>query len=144
MNKALTAAVEAIGKDILLLAQSILDENGLADSRLREKVSTSVEYGDNVVVRVLFDNYIDFVEQGRKPKTGNKPPISELEDWAKQRSIPTDNQTLYAISEAIWRDGYAARPILATLEREIEQRFDKEWSERLFDALITDLTAYFN
>ncbi|WP_108823631.1 hypothetical protein [Dysgonomonas sp. Marseille-P4361] len=144
MNKALNAAIDAIGRDIVLLAQEILDDNGLADSRLRDTVSYAVDYGDNVVVRVLMDNYIDFVEAGRAPQKGKKPPISQLEDWAKRRGIPTDNETLYAISEAIWRDGYAAPPILATLEREVEQRFDREWSERLFDALITDLTAYFN
>lgn len=152
MNDALKTVAEAIGRDIVSLAQAILENdniginaktgiNSLADSRLKEEITALVDSEDDIVIRALFANYIDFIEKGRSPRSGKKPPVSALEGWAKRRNIPTDNGTLYAIAQVIWRDGYAGRPIMATLEAEIEQRFEEEWAEKLFNALYNQLTV---
>lgn len=150
MNEALKMVAEAIANDIAKLAQAILEDhsiatnektgtNTLANSRLRETISVSADNSDDVVIHVLFANYIDFIEKGREPRRGKKPPVSVLESWAKNRGIPTDNGTLYAIAYAIWRDGYAGRPILATLETKIEQHFEEEWAEDIFNALFSSI-----
>lgn len=145
--------IEAIGQDIIIVARKVMENdsigtnpktgnNTLKNSTLIQNISLSAEGDDNIVIKTLFDNYIQYIENGRA--AGTMPPISALEAWAKQRGIPTDNGTLYAIANAIKRDGIAARPILSTLEKEIEQRFEDQWADQLFEALTTKLTKYFN
>lgn len=149
----LSKVIEAIGQDIISLAHKVMENDSIAtnpktgnntlkNSTLIKNISFSAEGENDIVIRTFFDNYVQYIEQGRA--AGKMPPISALEAWAKQRGIPTDNGTLYAIANAIKRDGIAARPILATLEREIEQRFEQQWADQLFEALTTELTKYFN
>lgn len=148
--------VEEIGRDIVALAQFVIDndsigmnkkfrKNTLKDSLLMRDVDSRVSFGsngDNVVIEVLFNNYIDYIEKGRRP--GKMPPVSALKEWAQSRGIPTDNGTLYAIANAIKRDGIEGRPILATLEQRIEDSFENDWADKLFDAMISELNEYFN
>lgn len=148
--------VEEIGRDIVALAQFVIDndsigvnkksgKNTLKDSLLMRDVDSRVSFGsngDNVVIEVLFNNYIDYIEKGRRP--GKMPPVSALKEWAQSRGIPTDNGTLYAIANAIKRDGIEGRPILATLEQRIEDSFENNWADKLFDAMTSELNTYFD
>ena len=145
MKTSLTETIEAIANDVLILAQAVLDENELDNSSLRDKVKVQIKsMNEPIVVEVLFDNYIDYIERGRKPNSGGKPPIDALRNWALVRNIPADNSTLWAISTAIQRDGYEGRPIIASLEEQIENYFEREWADKLFDATTEELTKYFD
>ncbi|WP_029902371.1 hypothetical protein [Prevotella sp. 10(H)] len=155
METAVTKVIEAIAADVMLLSQTLLGNdsiginsktgrNTLKGSSLVDnmKVNTRIS-GESVVIETLFDNYIEFIEQGRKPRSGKQPPIDSLRDWALSRGIPTDNSTLFLISRAIWRDGQEPRPILATLEEEIEKQFDDKWADMLLDAVTEEVSKYF-
>jgi len=156
MNTNLLRVVEEIRLDILALSQFVLDNdsvgvnkktgrNTLKDSLLLKDMDTRVSFGDNgsnVVIEILFNNYVEYIEKGRAP--GKMPPISALREWAIARNIPDDNDTLYAIANAIKRDGYEGRPIIATLEKEIENCFENEWYDKIFEAMTSELTKYFN
>lgn len=156
MNNATKTVLEAFKEDILTLSHLILEDdsissnrktnkNTLANSHLRDKVRAEIsKLGEPVVIEALFDNYVTFLEWDRPKKYGEKPPIDSLLEWAKSKGIPTDNNTLFAISTAIWRDGHEGRPILATLEKEIEKSYNNEVSDNLFNAIIDELTKYFN
>lgn len=156
MTEKLKIVIDKIAEEILLLATIILEDdsisgnpktnkNNFRDSALLMDLKTSAELfpGGDIVIKALFNNYIDFIERGRLPKHGKQPPISALKDWAEKNGIPSDNNTLWAISTAIWRDGYAGRPILANLETQAEQLFDKEWADEIFETLVEQLDTYF-
>lgn len=155
MDTAITKAMEAIAADVLKLSQTILSDrnigtntktgkNTLKNSALEDSVRVEIrKMGESVVIETLFDNYISYIEQGRKPRTGKQPPIDALRDWALSRGIPTDNSTLFLIGRAIWRDGYEGRPVLATLEEEIEKQWDGKWADMLFDTIMDELNKYF-
>ncbi len=156
MTDHMLKVVEEISRDIVALAQFVIDndsigmnkktgKNTLKDSLLIRDVDSRISFGgngDNVVIEVLFNNYIDYIEKGRRP--GTMPPVSALKEWAQSRGIPTDNGTLFAIANAIKRDGIEGRPILATLEREIENSFESEWADKLFEAMTSELNKYFD
>lgn len=152
MNTEITKVIEEISREIVLLAQQIMDDDSIAanrktdkntlkDSLLKSNIRSSVTIGDNIVIETFFDNYIEYIENGRTP--GTMPPVSALREWALRRNIPADNDTLFAIATAIKRDGYEGRPILATLDREIENRFENEWYDKIFEVLTAELTEYF-
>lgn len=152
MNPETIKVVEEIGREIIRLAELILEndsisanrktgKNSLKDSLLKKNIRSAVIVGENIVIETFFNNYVEYIEKGRAP--GQMPPISALREWTIARNIPGDNNTLYAIANAIKRDGYKG-PILATLEREIENLFENEWYDRLFEAMTNELTKYFN
>jgi len=144
MNSDLTRVMDAIADDVLQMAHIVMQHNGLKGSALDQNIRASVKLqGDSVVIETLFDNYIDYIEHGRKPRSGKQPPIDALRDWALKKGIPADNSTLFLIARAIWRDGYEGRPILATLESEIEKDFDGKWAEQIMEAITNELTNYF-
>jgi hypothetical protein len=147
MDSALTKVIEAIAADVLTLARAVVAQNDvgtnpktgkntLKNSRLQDGVQVMVRsLGQPAIIEAMFDNYIRFVEQGRRPRSGKQPPTDALRDWALARGIPADNSTLFLIARAIWRDGYQGRPVLATLEEEIDRRFDDTWADMLFEAI---------
>ncbi len=137
--------IEALASEIIVLIQTKLKEQGIdKESKLYKNVKVEIDAsGDSIVIDILFDNYITYIENGRAPKTGKRPPIEALKDWALSKGISTDNATLHAISTAIWRDGIEPRPILAALENEIEDYLDNEFSEKLLEAITTTLNTYF-
>ncbi|MDH6311154.1 hypothetical protein M2451_004043 [Dysgonomonas sp. PFB1-18] len=153
---AIVKLTEAIAADVVKLFHQILDEdsmgtnsktgkNTLRDSAMNKNIRIKTyQTKDSIVIETLLDNYIDYIEQGRKPRSGKQPPIDALRDWALARGIPTDNSTLFLIGRAIWRDGYEGRPIMATLEDEIEKAFDERWAEQLLEVITDEFTKYFN
>ncbi|KAA6333170.1 hypothetical protein EZS27_018397 [termite gut metagenome] len=155
MNQEIINVVNQIANEISLLFYSILEDEGvsvnkkvgkntLASSNLRKDFETQIKTGNSIVIDCLFNHYIDFIEKGRTPKYKKRPPIDALRNWALNNGISTDNHTLFAISNAIWRDGYAPRPIFSKLEELIEKKFENEWSLYLFTAIIQELNTYFN
>lgn len=145
MNASLQRAAEVIASELVSLARVVVAEKDLSDSSLSDTIRTSVEARNGgIVIDMLFDNYIEYVECGRRPGQEKRPPIDALRDWAVNKGISSDNSTLCAISEAIWRDGVEARPVLATLSGYIERQFESKWADLLFEALVDDLTNYFN
>ena len=148
-------AIHKIAGDLLALATTVLEDdsvgindkvgkNTLRDSALRGDLETSVANSDDPVISALFNHYVVFLEWTRPPRYKRKPPISVLKDWAVKNGIPTDADTLWAISYAIWRDGHTGRPIFATMDRELDGLFVNDWSDKLYDAIVDNLDNFFN
>lgn len=155
MNTELHKVIEAIAADILSLAQIVMDDDGvgmnpktgkntLSGSHLLQNMDVNVtEQNGSVVINLLLDHYVEYLERGRKPRTGKQPPIDALRDWALARNIPADNSTLFLISRAIWRDGFEGRPILATLQEEIDRHFEAEWAGMILEAMTAEVDKLF-
>lgn len=154
MNKDTLKIVEAIGNDILMLATIIMEDdsisvndkvgkNTLKNSALKSDVEQKIQATDNIMIQTFFNHYIVYLEWNRPKKYGKQPPIDCLRDWASKNGIPTDNSTLWLISRAIWLEGWRGRPILATLENNIEELFKKQYFDELFTAIITKLQDFF-
>lgn len=149
----LQQVTQAITDDLRTLVNTIANDigtnpktgrNTLASSNLIKNTDIKVNPKDgSVVIDILFDNYVNYIEHGRKPRTGKQPPIDALRDWALERNIPTDNSTLFLISRAIWRDGIEGRPILATLEEEIDHRMEGQWGDMLSEAAMQEIKNLF-
>ena len=156
MNAPIEQITERIAAEIIARAQEILSDSSIAvnskskvntlrNSALTQTIESDVRALSNgdIVIDTLFGNYLRYIEQGRQPKRGKMPPVSALRDWALKNGLPTDNDTLWAISYAIWRDGYAGRPILSTLEKELDKKWERDWAKELFECLTNELNNYF-
>jgi hypothetical protein len=155
-NEGLEKVISKIAEEVVTLATLILEDdsistntkvnkNTLRESALRYNIDTStgIFSGGDTVIKALFNHYVTFIEWDRPPKYGKQPPISALKDWAEKNGIPSDNNTLWAISTAIWRDGHTGRPIFATLEKEVDKMFNEDWAEEIFNSVVEKLDTYF-
>ena len=147
-----------IANDIIRAAREVMasgigindkvGKNTLADSDLSKQIDWNIKFNsDNVVIETLFNYYIQFIEDGRKPMTGKMPPEDAIIKWMRKKHIASSNRNIrsvaFLIRRAIWRDGYKARPVLKTLSNELDTRWE-EWANSLFESIIKDITEYFN
>ncbi len=157
MTEAVQQVINVIADDLLRIADLVLEDdtisantktgvNTLKDSALRNDLFATISetIGDDPVISAFFIHYVVYLEWSRPPEYGKQPPISALKDWAERKGIPTDAETLYAISYAIWRDGHTGRPIFATIDREVDIMFNTEWADKLKDAITAELDEFFN
>ena len=152
-----TLAMNKIAGDLLALSHAILEDdsistntkvgrNTLRKSALNDELAVRISQttGDDPVINALFNNYVVYLEWDRPKKHGKRPPIDVLVDWARKNGIPTDADTLWKISTAIWRDGHVGRPIFATIDANLDQLFTVDWSDDLLAAITDNLDKFFN
>lgn len=150
-------AYNRIADDLLALASLVLEDdtistndkigrNTLANSKLKDDIFGGIGQtnGEDAVIKAFFNHYVVYLEWDRPPMYGGKPPISALKDWAAKNGIPTDAETLYAISYAIWRDGHTGRPIFATMDKFLDGLYFEDWAPELKNAILENLDILFN
>ena len=145
-----------IAQDIVKAAREVMassigvndkvGKNTLADSNLSRQIDWSIQFGDDVVIQTLFNYYIQSIEEGRKPQTGEMPSEYEIIKWMRRKHIVSSNKNIrtvaFFIRRAIWRDGYHARPVIKTLLGKTDVLWGK-WAEQLFESLIKDINDFF-
>lgn len=152
--EAIRRVLEAIAEDIIELVQTILSsdevgmnikvgKNTLKDSNLYNDIETKVDESGNPIIYLMLNHYVEYIERGRERYKEPKVPIDALRDWALRKGIPTDNSTLFAIQTSIYNIGIRPRPILHYVFEELDKLFEKEYFDKLFEAIITELNEYF-
>ena len=157
LNKDTMMICREIAQDIVKAAREVMasdvgindkvGKNTLADSDLSRQIDWSIKFGDDVVIQTLFNYYIQSIEEGRKPMTGEMPTEKEIIKWMIKKRIVASNKNLrsvaFLIRRAIWRDGYNARPVIKILSDKTEVLWEK-WAEQLFNSLIKDINDFFS
>lgn len=159
MEVELAKIIKSFAEDIVEEARKIMASNvgvnektgtnTLKDSNLYKQIDWSFrQEGEDIIIDTLFNYYIVYIEWTRPPGYGKMPPIDAIVKWLKRKHIVPNNKnirsTAFLIARAIQRDGHRGRPILATLFKNTDEKWDKELSYKLFNEIIKDLTAYFN
>ena len=135
---------KAIASDVVSLVRQVMEGdtginrkvgvNTLKDSELFKSVRASAS-GD-IVIDLLLNDYIIYVESGRR-KGSKMPPPTAIASWCKRKGLPSDNSTVWAICRAISRDGIAPRPVMATV---FDLMDTDEWSGRWLDMVFEEIT----
>lgn len=149
MKTELDKVIQGMADDILTVMQDILDANGQENSNLKKDLYTKVEQeGDNIILKLFANHYIYWVDQGRGPSnipplTRWADPVGDIAGWCRRKGIPSDNSTVWAIIKKIHKYGYEGRFFLEDFWRQAEQAtYDN--LDNLFDAIISELTEWFN
>lgn len=158
MNNDTIMICREIAQDIVRAAREVMassvgindkvGKNTLVDSDLSRQIDWKIDFsGERVIIDTLFNYYIQFIEEGRKPQTGKMPPEDAIIKWMRRKHIVSSNKNIrsvaFLIRRAIWRDGYNARPVLKTLSDNVDDLWETKWADQLFEALIKDINEYF-
>ena len=158
MEVQLAKIIQEITNDIVKGARDIMasdvginqkvGKNTLVGSNLYKQISTQFKQDDNIVINLFFNHYIEFIESGRMPKKGKRPPVFEIAKWLRRKHIVSSNENImkvaYAVSYVIWRDGYKARKILEALDKYVDSGFENKYADMIFDALFKEVDDYFS
>ena len=120
--------------------------NTLSGSNIyRDLMSSGMLSSDGLVVSVLLNDYIFYIEHGRR-KGAKMPPVEPIIRWARSRGISTDNSTIFLIRRAISRDGIKGRPIMEKVLELMDTEMVEEggWLDRIFDEIIKTVDEFFN
>ena len=120
--------------------------NTLSGSNIyRDLMSSGMLSSDGLIVSVLLNDYIFYIEHGRR-KGAKMPPVEPIIRWARSRGISTDNSTIFLIRRAISRDGIKGRPIMEKVLELMDTEMAEEggWLDRVFDEIIKTVDEFFN
>lgn len=153
MNEGLIKAFQMLSNDILRLFRAVLESdvginrkpmangrNTLKNSRLYN--TANIEF-DIPFIKLLVNDYIDDIENGRK-RRASLVPMSDLIQWARRKGIPSDNHTMTIIQYAIWRDGIEGRPVMKTFWKLLDKELNVKYADILFEGIFDNLIKYFN
>lgn len=125
---------KAIQDDIQDIFQNALKNVNLEDSNLYKDLKVEVNENSDIF-KVLYNDYLEYIEEGRKPKA-KKVPIKNIIEWCKRKGIGSDNNTAYAIQQSIYMKGIPARPILINVDKNIDMYWMNKWSDDIFQEII--------
>lgn len=105
--------------------------------------STYRDKGGDFIVELLVNDYIQYIESGRR-KGAKFPPVEPIIQWCKKNGIPTDNNTVFLIRRAISRDGIKPRALMQYVWQDMDAQMDSIFYDKILDYILTDLNKYFN
>lgn len=134
-------------KDIMKLVQAVMDGQEFSNNKIGSDIYKNLQVNatndGDLVFDIILNDYLKFIESGRR-KGADMPPVEPIIKWAKKHGIPTDNGTIYLIRRAISRDGIAPRPFMDKVFEDIDDVWDKNWADELFDEIMRMINDFFN
>lgn len=141
-----------IKEEILALFRLILEtdqygvnekvgKNTLKDSDLHRTANIQSDRIEDY--NLFYNDYLEYIESGRKP-FARKVPVQALIQWARRKGIPDDSSTIYAIRESIYKYGIKARKILQYFEQELDELWENDLSNKIFETVTSQLDKIFN
>ena len=134
-------------KDIMQLVHAVMDGQDLGNNKsgsgIYKNLQVKATNDGDLVFDIILNDYLTFIESGRR-KGADMPPVEPIVKWAKKHGIPTDNGTIYLIRRAISRDGIAPRPFMDKVFSDIDNVWDKDWADELFDEIMRMINDFFN
>ena len=144
LSKAFAEDVMSITADIMA-SNLMLNKKGIntiaPDSKIFKEMYAKAS--GNIVIELLLNDYVQYIESGRKAGS-KRPPIEAIREWAKKKLGKEDNLTIYKIRSAIVRDGIKPRPFMYKVLETIDKKWDGEWSSELFQELTKIIDEFFN
>lgn len=139
-----------IKEEILALFRLILESehginekvgrNTLTNSRLHDESNVQADSIEDY--NLFYNDYLEYIESGRKP-FARKVPVRALVEWARRKGVSDDSNTIYAIRESIYQKGIKARPILQYFEQELDDLWESDLSDKIFDTITKKLDDIF-
>jgi hypothetical protein len=151
-------AVVKVAEEIKAVIQSVLAGKDLGDSQLYKDLQVDVD--DIDLIRITVNDYIKYIQAGRKKGSGKGhfPPIEIIAAWCSSKGITSDNEYVLNICRRIYwhgiKEGVSPRPLFEEFEGGWEKDEDSpikeaidsywdEWSDMIFDAMTEDLDEEF-
>jgi len=149
-DKVLIEALTVFGKGYIEeLGKQLKKENKDASGNLLRSLDSRViktAMGTLYTIELKAEDYLKYVDGGRRKKRGYKPPIKEISEWMSIKGIP--QKYLYGIRYNIWKNGIEPTNVIqksldAVLRGMKFRQFEEDatdWVDDMVSQLIFDLS----
>lgn len=128
-----------IQDELYIIIEYTMKNYGLRNSDVAK--DARVQFNDTLF-SLVFPDYITYINSGRKPNS-KMPPTEAIVEWCRSKGIPTDNNTVWKIRQGIARQGIAARPVIDSIMELAQNEWDRDWSQKVFNEIISELINWF-
>lgn len=139
MKTNLLPILQNIAEDVLSLICLTMDKEGIPLKYFDDDLSYTIEAVRNPVITFMFDGYMSYWQNSASSTFAPLPSVSELRDWALNKGLSTDNETLRIVSKALYTMSIAPQSILSLLDNQIENAFESEWAEAISDQVVNKM-----
>lgn len=154
MDNDISKIINGIAEDFVEQMRMVMDsdiginskagKNTLTNSNLYNDLKyNTIDTGKGTTINIMANFYIVYIEAGRPPRHKKAPPVDVIVDWLIRKDIVPKNENVkeverigYAVSRAIWRDGYKPRKITPAFMEALDKRWDETTSMQLFDYFV--------
>lgn len=131
------------GKDYVKILIRLLKKEGkVASGALINSIDYRlVETAKLIQYQLISNDYLTYVDQGRKP--GSYPPMRAIADWVRIKGISKD--AIFPIARSIFKFGIEPTNVLSKTIREIEtspalrKKYEDELVDNLEKLLMADI-----
>lgn len=119
----LKGQLEALGREYVAeLTQQLISADKVASGQLISSLDYEVlETVNGLVLKIIADDYLKFVDQGRRP--GKRPPQKAILKWVENKNIKikkqTPSQTAFVIARSIGKKGIKPTNVLKKTQQAI-------------------------
>jgi hypothetical protein len=119
----LKGQLEALGREYVAeLTRQLISEDKVATGNLINSLDYEVlETVNGLVLKILADDYLKFVDEGRRP--GKRPPQKAIQKWVESKGIKikkqTPAQTAFVIGRSIGKKGIKPTNVLKKTQESI-------------------------
>lgn len=119
-----------------------VNKNTLVNSNIYNELD--VEARDFQFFYLMVNDYIDYIENGRKKKDGSIfAHTLEIAEWASRKGLPSDNKSVLAYCGSIYWYGIQPRPIMDDAFKALDDYWEG-WADTLFEKVSEIITEFFN
>ena len=127
------------GKDYVKIMVAVLKGNKPYPKVASGSLINSINYrlqdtANGIQVQLLANDYLQYVDQGRKP--GTYPPIRAIQRWVSIKGLPKD--AAWGIRQNIYKFGIKPTNVIRKTKNIIEQSRDanRKYEERMVDNIV--------
>lgn len=134
---------ETMASDLGINRHEKVMKNTLIDSHIYTEIS--IDYSDIKFAKILANDYIKYIESGRK-KLSPPPPVEVIAEWAAEKLGISDNEIVEKIRWSIYWNGIKARPLVdvdSGFWDSVENVWD-DWFKGVYDVLYASIDEEFN
>ena len=119
----LKGQLDALGREYIAeLTSQLISADKVASGSLINSLSYEVlETVDGLILKIIADDYLQYVDQGRKP--GKRPPQKAIIKWIETRGIKINKQstkqTAFVIARSIGLKGIKPTNVLKKTQQNI-------------------------
>lgn len=119
----LSEALDRLAESVKGVIRASMEDAGVGVSSHIVEDLTSEAVGTDLI-RVLIHDYYTYINDGARYTTV-PPPVEAIRRWCEETDgVDSDNSTVFAIREAIFKRGLRARPFVDSASSGIDDLYD--------------------
>lgn len=140
-NKDINKLMKKYGDNFIsIITKDLLSLGKKSSGKLIRSLQADLKLiGETISIAIKSEDYLIFVDQGRKP--GSYPPINKIEEWCRLKNIPT--ASAFPIARNIYKKGIKPTNVISKSIKKWTTKTVKDMEKELTPIIEKELIKIF-